>query len=128
MVLATDSIDAQIARLVDGVCTKVTLQGNPNCSACTAKATPTGITYTCTDFGKYNPQTACVDPADDKSLCGRDDVCAYSFPKDDPLKSKSPEYKCRPIPGRFFVRENIKIGDKVNNTSKGLCALGCTGS
>ncbi len=88
--MITESVEAQIATLLDGVCSNVMLTEDPTCSACVAKFDQTGLTYTCTENEEFKYDTACTaDSGFDRSLCGSTDVCVKGYPKDDANKIRS---------------------------------------
>ena len=77
----------------------------------------------CTDYTHYKWGNLCK-PNRDLSLCGEDDDCFSSWPKDDKKKWRSDDAACRPIPDRL-EEGNYKWAKKTCNKKKGLCALGC---
>ena len=71
------------------MCNNVALSGKARCSKCTAKTGDDGVVvYTCNSTKKFVYQRGCSDDRDDldRSLCGVDDVCVLSYPKNDKAK------------------------------------------
>lgn len=100
-----------------------------DCSACSMahwSDDPDNKFPTCTDFNRFKYSNVCR-PRQDSSLCGADDLCFNSYPHNDPLKWKSPDRACRPLPRRL-VDDEFKFAKRECNMRKGLCAFGCEGT
>jgi len=102
-----------------------------DCSAChmahmSNDTAMTNMFPVCTEFVQYKYSNLCG-RNQNADLCGVDDICIRSWPADDPEKWRSPDFACRPL------RQNLIEGDftfarRSKPMSKGLCALGCTGT
>ena len=59
-------------------------------------------------------------------MTGKDELCHWSFPADDPKKSKSDKAACRSIPQDYIDGSEWKFSSKTHKKNmNGLCRYGC---
>ena len=79
--------------------------------------------YQCKDFTQFRYQYKCWNKKD-RSLCGSEDLCHFSWPHGDPDKKNSEEAACRPIPSYLIANDFKYSRREVKNSKAGLCRYG----
>jgi len=86
---------------------------------------PEMIMYKCIDYSKYKFKQRCGDTKD-KSMCGENDICHWSYPYGDVRREKSRKARCRPVPKKLSEDgpfQFCKVPSK--GQTWGLCKDGC---
>ena len=82
--------------------------------------------YKCVDETLFRYSNKC-NSRKDRSLCGTEDYCHWSWPQGDSAKSRSDDATCRPVPDEWIFNTFNYSSRACRRSSWGLCKYGCDG-